>query len=351
MSGNQNGNDGTSKSLRPPWFIRVFLDILIKVGNEGLEKVIKFEVVVENFRTLFYWMVVGVIVLGMFLTKTFTTIDHNEILKDVFGEGNVCGYFDFPPSTYFLPFFWVWTMGFAIAYSGVSIFRIWIAYEEKKIESQTGENWTRRFLIFAHIYFIFSVMLFTTSIAVQPDREDPATMIFHTVPYVNWKIGLFLLQVAVVQFGVNVAWKDFKFPKWFVALCWFHVVLQGIVMVTSNIFIANALLDMGPAPCKRESVVLRAGTGHTTVPPSNVAGLCGNGYWWSVRDDTMKTLQNIFTNLASALLNFVFPLIQSQYLSWKGCKEKSSTHKVIISFSDNKDSVMTTQSIKQQAEK
>ena len=343
MSGNQNGHDSTDKSLRPPWFIRAFLDILIKVGNDGLEKVIKFEVVVENFRTLFYWMVMGIIILGMFLTKMFTTIDHNEILKDVFGEGNVCGYFDFPPSTYFLPFFWVWTMGFAIAYSGVSIFRIWIAYEEKKIETKTGENWTRRFLIFAHIYFIFSVMLFTTSIAVQPDREDPATMIFHTVPYVNWKVGLFLLQVAVVQFGANVAWKDFKFSKWFVALCWFHVVLQGIVMVISNVFIANALLDMGSAPCESAAAVQRAATGRT------VAGLCGKGYWWSVRDKTMKTLQNIFTNVASALLNFVFPLIQSQYLSWKGCKERSSTHKVIISFSDNKDSVMTTQSIKQQA--
>ena len=87
---------------QPPYCIRLFLHILIEVITEGAEKCIKISMVVENFRTMFYWLIIGVIALGMILTKMFSVTteetDPNIILADVFGASNVCAYFDSPPS-------------------------------------------------------------------------------------------------------------------------------------------------------------------------------------------------------------------------------------------------------------
>ena len=296
---------------KPPYGIRLFLHILIEVIPEGTEKCIKISMVVENFRTLFYWLMLGVMGLGIFLTKTFSeTTEATDMIKDVFGASNICAYFDIPPSTYVLPFFWLFPMVFAMIYDVISMFRIWVSYREEKI-SRASMN----LLWFAHIYFMLTMMLFETIYAVSPDRNDPTSMIVHTIPYVNLKFGQCILQVAVVWFGAKVAWKDFKLSKCFMALSWCHVALQTLTMVISSILVFNALGDMGPG------------------------NLEGKGVWWSVHNNPqLNTLTDIFVNRLSFLFNMVVPLLQSQYFSYKGFTNISDTHAVVISIADNRKS-------------
>ena len=307
----------TKSQHRPPFFVRYFLHVLVEVVKDGAERSIRFSMVVENFRTLFYWSFLGVFLLGITLTKLFVKEDVTEIIKDVFGASNVCAYFDFPPATYYVPFCWTFPMAFAATYGGISMLRIWIARGEGKILKR------QKILLFlAHIYFIFSVMLFSVIFAVQPDRTHPETMIVHTAPYINLKNAMFFVQLAVVWFGSNVAWKEFKLPVWLLALNWFHVILQGITMIISNILIINALGDTGEADTSNEC-----------------EGLCGKGFWLPVQNPDVIVLGDIFANKLSFLFNIVFPLIQSQYISYRGYEDISKTHAVIISIEDNQESI------------
>ena len=275
---------------------------------------IRISIVVENFRTLFYWLFLLTVLLGMFLTKVFAKPGSALILTDVFGASNICANFDFPPATYFLPFVWIFPMFAAVTYDIVSMFRIWIANAEGRI---TGKS--TRLLFMAHIYFILSIMVFSTIFAVSPNREDPATMLVHTIPYINLKVSMFFLQLAVVWFGTKVSWKKLKFPgcitkDCFIAFGWAHVILQCICMIVSNITIINALGDMGEA------------------------NLAGKGLWWSVHtDQSMNTFSDIFTNKASFFLNILYPLAQSQYLGYRGAQNIASTHAVIISIKNKMD--------------
>ena len=104
-------------------------------------------------------------------------------------------------------------------------------------------------------------MLFGTIFAVTPDRDDPTTMLVHSLPYLNLKIGMCVLQVAVVWFGAKVTWKNSKVSKGFITLSWFHVVLQWLTMVISNPFLVNSLGNMGPENLK------------------------GKGLWWDVHNN------------------------------------------------------------------
>ena len=176
-------------------------------------------------------------------------------------------------------------------------------------------------LFLAYSYFIFSVMLLSVIFAVQPDRTHPETMIVHTVPYMNLKNAMFFLQLAVVWFGSNVAWKEFKLSLWISALNWFHVSLQGITMIISNILIINALGNTGAANTSNDC-----------------EGLCGKGLWWPIQNPDAIVLIDIFANKLSFLFNIVFPLIQSQYISYRGYEDISKTHAVIISIEDSQES-------------
>ena len=168
------------------------------------------------------------------------------------------------------------------------------------------------FLVAAHVYFIISLILMTLSFAVTPDREHPETMIVHSFPYLNLKIAMCVIQLAVVWFGVNVAWSDFQLTKYVVVISWCHVILQFVVCLISSVVILNALGDMGQEKLE------------------------GKGLWWDVRGDSFILIGDIFANHLSFILNILFPLIQSQYLSCKRFK----THSLIITITDNKDAKM-----------
>ena len=124
------------------------------------------------------------------------------------------------------------------------------------------------------------------------------------------------IKYDVVYFGVNVAWKEMRFShfctkKWFVLFCWTHVILQFITMVVSNVMILNALGDTG------------------------TKGLTGKGLKWNVHDPTSKSITDAFANRAAFVLNFIIPLIQSQYLFTKGFRDISKTHTISFYISDN----------------
>jgi hypothetical protein len=271
------------------------------------EKGIKISVVVETFRALFYWSFLAVLGTGIFLTAVFVTHDHTALIIEVFGAYNICANLDFPPSTYVLPFLYLFPMSFGIIYSVVSMFRIWIANEEGRITV-----FEKRLLWFVHIYSILSMMWFEMIFAVSPDRDEPATIIIHTIPYCNLKVAMCALQIGVVHFGTRVAWKDLKYGgTWFVVVSWIHIVFQCIGMVISNMMILNALLDVG------------------------------NGRWWNVHDrgysysKTLFYLAQIFgKNYIEIFVVFVFPLLQSHLLAGHGFQ----THCVNFQITDNKES-------------
>ena len=86
----------------------------------------KYDVVVENFRAMFFWGLLLVLGSGMVLTRAFVEGDHTAIIRDVFGGTNLCTYLDFPPSNYILPFFWLFPVLCGVTYCTVSMFRIGI---------------------------------------------------------------------------------------------------------------------------------------------------------------------------------------------------------------------------------
>ena len=317
-------SDACSQENRPTRFYEV-------IKKNGGERKIRITLVPEHFRTLFYCEFLALVLFGMFLTLMFAKEkDTTQIITDVFGASNICTYFDFPPASYILPVCWIFPMLCAIAYDVISMFRIWIAFEEqegvREIKNLQDESIGIRplgkktviFLILAHIYFIATVILFTMIFAVTPDRDNPESMLWHSVPYLNLKVAMFVLQVAVVLFGQEIAWKklhdDKKLPRYFIEISWLHVILQGITMVISGVVIFNALDDMG------------------------IRRLQGKGIWWDVHnDDNLKLVSEIFGNYLSFFLNIIFPMVQSIYLSRKGHQKMSNTHCVIFSISDNRE--------------
>ena len=201
-----------------------------------------------------------------------------------------------------------------MTYSIVSIFRISIAHKEEKLG-----RIAKIVLWIAHVHFILSLIWVTVVFAVKPDRENPETMIVHTLPYINLKLAFCTIQISVVYFGENVAWKNINFApyctkKWFIKFSWIHVILQFITMVISNVMILNALGDMG------------------------TKGLIGKGLRWNVHEPLSKSIADVFANRAAFVLNFIIPMIQSQYLFTKGFKDISKTHTICLYISDNQKS-------------
>ena len=332
----------SKRLFRSPCCIRVFFDCLVEVLKKGNEREIKIEVVVECFRTIFFLGFFAITIIGMFCTKVIAqNQDHDAIIRSVFGGSNACSYLDFPPSTYVLPMVWTFPLLCGIMYNVTSMFRIWIAYEEGKINGRS-----RGLLWFAHIYFIVTCMYFSTCFAVQPDREDPVTMIVHTVPYANFKLALCILQIAVVWFGGEVAWKELMensdrcSRKVLMTLSWIHVALQLVVMIVSQIMIINALGDMGEPHVKWNTMDVQNAT------RTDCRGLCGKGLWWLVDPDKnpeLEILWEITTNKGSFILGCIVPLIQSIYIASRGSLDLgetiSKTHTVNFVVADNREAI------------
>ena len=113
-------------------------------------------------------------------------------------------------STYVLPTLWSISLFLLYGYVIVSLFRVWVAKEEGKIQQRSFVLW-----IIASAYVVISFAFLSTIFAVKAIAKDSHTLNLHTVPYTNILIALFVLDVQVTWFGEKVAWKDMKLPKCF----------------------------------------------------------------------------------------------------------------------------------------
>lgn len=303
------------KGYRPPFPIRIFLDYLIESVKNKNNHGWKITMVVDNVRFLFYLLFFWTIIVGLILTTLFVDFDHSEIVMDVFGGPNLCTYVDFPPATYFTFFFLSFSTISGMIYSFLSISRLIIAFNEKKISARA-----KTLMIWGHVYFMLSLVVFTDVLAVQPDRAAPVTMRIHTIPYTNLKIALLFLQYYGVWFGTNVAWNDIKFSSYkrrlFYSLSWLHFYVSVVGTVFGCMITLNGVGDMGPS------------------------GLVGNGLWWHVHDPPRfaRMIMVVFGNkspLGDFVLLLLLPIIQSMIIKNKSFGNTSKVNTVTFYIYDS----------------
>jgi len=272
----------------------------LEIKRSGGEHSLNLVVVVEDFRIGFYILFLMIVASGLILTRSFVD-DPDYILLQVYGTSNVCSLFDYPPATYVLPALWVFPMLSLIMYSIAAVFRIWIAYLERKLSR-------REFLllIVVYVYCVLSIIFFSMIFAVQPDPEDPVTMLIHTVPYINLKLMFAVLQGAIVYFGINVSWVGMNLPTWFHTGSVVHVWALFIVNILACIWLINAVGDTGES-------------------------LEGNGLFWSVRSEWSKVSSSWIGSYIGFPLAIIVPLVQAIYISKRGVDSHTLTISVVDS--------------------
>ena len=276
---------------------------------------------VELFRFIFYTWFCLIVIIGVALTYGFTVEkipDFVEIIEGVFGSVSVCAFFDFPPSTYLLPTMYSIQLILIYKYSFCSIFRAWIARLENKISGVAFFFYSSAFA-----YFFVSALIFSTIFAVQPNPNDPITILIHTIPFTNLVIALTILQIAVTWFGRNVSWKNMrhtsKFTKrlarFLAYTCLAALIMTSIFKVIHQI---NALGDVWNHNAQENQTNKQAGT-----------KLEYRGIWFDVHDHKilLKIVDKLW--LISAL---VCPMLQSGYLTFK----TFHSHLIIFTVRDNR---------------
>ena len=293
---------------RPSFPIRICFDFLIESVKNKSYRGWKVTMVVESFLVVSKIAGLSTILIGMILTKMFVDFDQSKIIFDVFGVENVCQYIDFPPSTYVMFPLFTFALMFGTIYNMLSICRLNIAYNGKKISSRA-----KRLMTAAHMYGILSTIWFATIYAVQPDRAEPVTMTIHVMPYINQKIAAVAVQCCIVWFGTNIAWKNIDFStnkkKLFFALSWLHLYLMILEAGSICLISLNGIGDMGPS------------------------GLVGKGLWWNVHDPPL--FQTIWNKWLDFAFFFMFPLIQSMIIVSKSYGHISNTQTVTFYIYDN----------------
>ena len=307
----------------------------VAVGtHDDKNKYIEMKIVVEECRFYFYLLFCFITLLGYILsnwkTESYFGCDkYPELLTSIFGSLSICYVYDFPPSTYVLPFLYSFVIVFVYIYAIASIFRAWIAKEEAKITRNAFHVYCG-----ALIYVALSASIFCTIFAVPPNPgEDYLTIHIHTIPYTNLCVALGVLQIAVTWFGTNVAWLDLKAPIWLRLCSLFYVSLLQITVISKIILHINALSDIGPCdpgPMWKEKICNSSTNPEERIPPED--RICGKGYFWDVKDP-MAVLWSQMTEHSWRLTGILCPLIQSGYFWFQRFK----THCIIFSVRDNKN--------------
>ena len=275
-----------------------------KNGDYG-DKKIQIFVVIEDLRAAYYILFFLLLGIGYILTKIFVDIDNEEHIIHVYGSANValslqrCFYFDFPPTTYVPPVIWILPMVCLGLYSAMSGFHVWRAKEGEKVSFCS-----MALLMCCFVYVTFSVILSSISLLVQPNPENPITMIVHSMTYTNLKLALCILQIAVTWFGAKVAWVGLALPGWFIKASVAHAILYALVTAVANTMLCNALGDIGHA------------------------NLEGHGSLWNVNQPISKVLANLFGSFGGALLGTIIPLIQSIWLA--SFRKQTHPHSLIF---------------------
>ena len=298
------------------------------IKKKGAEREIEIAVVVEFYRFVFYSWFFFIILIGIALTYGVTAKaneDFYKVIEGVFGSVNICAYFDFPPSTYFLPALYSIQIILIYKYSFLSVFRAWVAKLEKKI-SKCG------FILYlcSFIYFCVSSIVFSTIFAVQPNPDDPKTILIHTLPFTNLIIALNVLQAAVTWFGHKVSWKDLRHSSEltkrlvhiFMYTCLIFLFLTSVFKIVHHI---NALGDVWNETKQNNQDNSNDDFEDETADTK----LKYRGLWFDVHGN--KVLLQVMDKLwlFSAL---VLPMVQSGYLTFKAF----DTHLIIFNIRDNR---------------
>ena len=164
----------------------------------------------------------------------------------------------------------------------------------------------------AFVYFFVSAIVFSTIFAVQPDANDPKTVLIHTLPFTNLVISLTVLQIAVTWFGRDVSWKGLRHRskltkriyQGFAYACLIGVIITSIFKVIHQ---TNALADVFNHT--EEGILVIGNT---------------FGIWFNVHDENLKVFLKVLDKLW-LLFALICPMLQSGYLTFK----TTDTHLVI----------------------
>jgi len=283
---------------------------MFEIRSSGMERKINFFVVVELFRFLFYVWFIFLIVFSVIITVAFVEVDYKKIVKSFGGSINVCVYIDFPPVTYMVPALYSIFIIIAFLFIVASIFRAWISKEENKI---SGNNFY--LYVFVFCYLFLATIIFSISMAIQPDLNKPETWLIHTLPFTNLVVALMLFHIAMTWFNVKVAWVELNEKRWLKIT---NCIALIILIITSVIKIVQHINSFGG---------LEQGENREVI---------SNGWMWEVKNETI----GIVCQIADALwmiFVLIFPMCQSGYLVWK----KYDTHGLIVTIEDNRMAKMT----------
>lgn len=274
----------------------------------GKEKEIVLEIVVESLRLASLGCMFCLLVLGVILTFAWGGIEPNNPIEINFGFRHLCLFLDYRPIPYVSPPLYTVVLLLGIFYHSASVFRIWIAYSEGKIP-----NGKRIFLQICHLINASCSIMFILAFAIQPTNAE--TLIVHTLPFCMFEIGMVFGQVAVLLFGMSVAWKTTQdglpIPGWFVKASIAQVVINILFTLLNVLIQLNNVL----VPGKRGVAI--------DVTP--------NGWfvYFSFAIDSLWTFSA-----------FLVPIFQSIYLTKKGGK----THTLIVTLCDNRTALKSSDS-------
>jgi len=167
---------------------------------------LKFQIFPDYFRGLFYVCNFLMLLFAIWLTLTFGDIDwEDNPLYNTFGVNPPCIYYDYAPTTYFVPTLW-----------GICI-HIWLSYEwfrwaRVRLFYDEGGCSTFEYKAFVYACFIESgfILFYGTVFAHKPDDDVK----WHTAPFSLsalaivsnvWTNFWFLMKVVKVSAGLRSA--------------------------------------------------------------------------------------------------------------------------------------------------
>jgi hypothetical protein len=193
--------------------------------------------VVEKLRLRAYASFLVVVLVGILLTNLFANIDLNDsLLMQVFGFNNICVYFDYPPSTYVLPFLWAITLVLMLQYMVAH----WLQMSAQ-VEQGTLNRKLYRILTRMKLFEAFTVVSFSTIFAVSPEGWNH-TLFIHTVPFFLLQIGLVSQAISNTLHGTKSGyWRRLGLPAWFNRAAITYCILFSIIVFFKILSATNAM--------------------------------------------------------------------------------------------------------------
>ncbi|WP_299490664.1 hypothetical protein [Acaryochloris sp. IP29b_bin.137] len=194
---------------------------------------------VEKLQLLSYLSFWIIVMTGIFLTERFSDIDlENTTFQEVIGYNNICIYFDTPPSTYVLPFFWAITLVIFLIYLVAN----WLQMIRQLKAGHLDQN-LYQLLSRLKLFEAFTLVFFSTVFAVSPEGWDH-TLFIHTIPFLMVQIGVTSMAISGTLFGIKSGyWERLELAKWFKWANILDCILISLVVVLYIPMLINAMAD------------------------------------------------------------------------------------------------------------